>query len=819
MPGKNFSYRRKSRKRWPIVVLFFGFGLLGRLQGQEILPPIGPYIHLTEEHFRNVPSWNRTNRLVLTPYFYWYDIFTKAHIVDPDGSDALTTHPPTLQGFSYKLPSWHETQLRDMIDAGIDVVLPVYWGEPSARRPGKPIAQQPWSFSGLPPLVQAREKLLQEGLNPPRIGMFYDTSTLRYNRAGKHIDLTTPYGKEWFYESIRDFFSLIPPKHWALIDGRPIIFLYSASFAANYDSSCIAYVKERFAQDFGGRVPFIVREVSWKVPTDKVYAWGGALGLKNLEVASLGPGYNDSAVPGRVPTIVDRENGAFFERNWIRFLRRPKTMVFIETWNEYHEGSNIADCKEYGRQYIQLNRKYVRLFKEGIIPPFPRGRWSDVSTIWVQLGPTNIQHGIQQVESADGVTAPTEKGGRLCRMAVPTVHPARYMYFRIDDSFKWASQMDVEVKVEYFDEKEGAFTLEYDGSDPNAPFDGAYTRAGKTIHYSGSMTWKTAVFRLSKARFENRENAGADFRIAVLHGPLYVSRVEVRRLDLPREAGTTVHGMQLRFSRDSDALWTDSPDRVSFPQTNLVQLKGGLPETMLLWTQSWNASSTLQWVSRLRIRFRPEVPSHISLGGIFLTNLLSPGSVQMEFFSPSSVRLRTLPEGGIRWIPFSWRPNTWYWVRIEWKGGNASDDPSLSFRLWPADQKTAEPSWWTFHEHLPLPSTGTLRLGWLAPPIPSATLESDVLFAVVDSAPFTQIVLPAWHPPWIQFYLDREFSNPIFLRLEGPPDGLLLLQKSEDFSSWQSIGFVSLNSQGWAQLPFSFDEATHAFFYRARLYP
>ena len=57
---------------------------------------------------------------MLTSYFYWYDAKTKEHIIDHDGSDALTDHPPTLDGVSYRNPAWHRRQLEDMVHAGID---------------------------------------------------------------------------------------------------------------------------------------------------------------------------------------------------------------------------------------------------------------------------------------------------------------------------------------------------------------------------------------------------------------------------------------------------------------------------------------------------------------------------------------------------------------------------------------------------------------------------------------------------------------------------------------------------------------------------
>ena len=94
-----------------------------------------------------------------------------------------------------------------MTDAGIDVALMVLWGAPSERSGKTSLA---WSYTGLGPLVQAREELLREGKHPPRIGLFYDTSTLRYNEWDTHVDLTTDYGQRWFYATVRDFFSAIP---------------------------------------------------------------------------------------------------------------------------------------------------------------------------------------------------------------------------------------------------------------------------------------------------------------------------------------------------------------------------------------------------------------------------------------------------------------------------------------------------------------------------------------------------------------------------------------------------------------------------------
>ena len=500
-------------------------------QPPEIPPAFGPHVNLSAQDFQGSQSFTATNRLVATYYFYWYDAPTKEHILDGDGTDALTDHPPTLEDFSYRSVRWHRQQLSDMATAGIDIVLPVFWGAPSEHDPQ---AGFHWSYAGLKALVQAREAMLAAGQQPPRIGLFYDTSTLQNNRWGQHLDLTTDYGRRWFYASIRDFFSLVPPRHWAMVEGRPLVLLYSASFASRHDQSCVDYLRQEFPKEFGGRVPYLVRQNSWNVRADNTCAWGGALGLVNPGVASLGPGYDHSAVPGRTPLIVPREGGQFYERQWLKFLRRPANLVTIETWNEFHEGTDICESKEFGRQYLELTRKYVDLFKRGWVPPWPGGQYAHSNSVAVALGARNEENGLRQVEHEDGQTVAARLAGREARSIQRQPPHGTYVYFVVDDSFKWTNRMDLTLAVDYFDAAAGSFTVEFDGSDPQASFNGAYTSGGRSVAMRGSKTWQTARFPLRDARLLNSQNAGADFRLAVSAPEFSVGRVRLQRSESQR---------------------------------------------------------------------------------------------------------------------------------------------------------------------------------------------------------------------------------------------------------------------------------------------
>ena len=158
------------------TTLFFVLCVGAAGQPRELpAKPAGEFFPLTAADHTKTDSFKRGWPVVGTTYFYWYDVERKAHIVNSDGSDALTTHPADMTGISYKQIAWHKGQLKDMMDAGIDFLMPVYWGVPGKR--------DGWSFVGLPPLIEAHTALEKEGLRPPAIGLFYDMSIRRYFRT------------------------------------------------------------------------------------------------------------------------------------------------------------------------------------------------------------------------------------------------------------------------------------------------------------------------------------------------------------------------------------------------------------------------------------------------------------------------------------------------------------------------------------------------------------------------------------------------------------------------------------------------------------
>jgi hypothetical protein len=302
----------------------------------------------------------------MTYYYYWYDAPSLGHLREEYG---LRHHFPTLPTTSWRSAAWHKQQLADMAYAGIDVVLPVYWGMENAA--------DAWSWQGLGALAEAWRQLAAERAQPPAIGLFLDTAIV----AGR--DLTDAAGRDWFYAQFREYFSRIPREQWATIDGRPLSFLFTSDTTAAMNQTTFDHVYARFEAEFGVR-PYIVREASWDYPilrwergervwdaanpirTDGSYLWGAAMhGYVDYgNVAAVGPGYDDHLVPGRGRgTVVDRLGGRRYQSAFRQAIASGKTLLAIETWNEVHEGSGISETIEFGRQYLDLTRALTAEFK------------------------------------------------------------------------------------------------------------------------------------------------------------------------------------------------------------------------------------------------------------------------------------------------------------------------------------------------------------------------------------------------------------------------------------------------------------------------
>lgn len=449
-------------------------------------------------------SFRGNDRLVMTYLYYWYDA---ASLDEP----ALALRPPTGQPLDWRDQAWHRRQLTDMAEAGIDVALAVYWGD----RPT-------WSTTGLETLVAARQALVDEGAEAPAIGLFLDT-----NLFAEHVsndatlaDWTREPGRQLLAEQITGFFDRVPPCHRALIDGRPLAFIWRPDteddHRLRFDEDTFPWLYARLEERLGSR-PYIVRERTWDVraersdmtlETDDVFEWGAALNGPRFQgrTVALGPGYDDLRLEGRPGYHRDRDDGKTYARDLRTAVLSGSPWVLLETWNELWEGTAIAETEEYGRTYLDITRRYVRLFhqlgndhpRDGVVDLGNRRAdylgW--LTHAWQDLGTWAI--------------ADRRPG------AVPLPEPQEgvgYFHFVLPLRLKAAEAGPVEVIVEYFDDGEGSFLVEYDSDDPGVARGGRFKQTAPVL-FEGTGTWRSHAFVLPDPRFARGQYGGyGDFRI------------------------------------------------------------------------------------------------------------------------------------------------------------------------------------------------------------------------------------------------------------------------------------------------------------------
>lgn len=184
-----------------------------------------------------------------------------------------------------------------------------------------------------------------------------------------------------------------------------------------------------------------------------------------------------------------------------------------------HEGTDICESREYGRQYIHLTAQYAKRFREG---ERLKSSLSGTKQVSATFGMGDAERGLRLHIHEDGPTRTVEVGGSTAVESVPNrFGDWRYLYFDVSDDFFYDDEGALDVEIDYWDEGTGRFTLQYDSMKD------AYVDAGHAA-LGGLNAWKTAKFRLKEPRLTGRENGG-DFRLAHRGGTLRVREVRVIR--------------------------------------------------------------------------------------------------------------------------------------------------------------------------------------------------------------------------------------------------------------------------------------------------
>src|SRR5262249_8731132 len=98
-------------------------------QAPDYLSWADPGLYLTSNGADfSLDSFGASQPLVTTYFFYWFD--TAFLSQQARGFSVYAYQPTDESTMSFFDPGWYHKQFTDMLAAGVDFVLPDYWGEP-----------------------------------------------------------------------------------------------------------------------------------------------------------------------------------------------------------------------------------------------------------------------------------------------------------------------------------------------------------------------------------------------------------------------------------------------------------------------------------------------------------------------------------------------------------------------------------------------------------------------------------------------------------------------------------------------------------------
>lgn len=349
-----------------------------------------------------------TQRLVFAYYHYSYQgdgrkAVPVRDIRDKKGLSVLTDQPWESVGpwMSYDRAQWHKNQFQMMAAGGIDVALTVYRGDQESRAG--------WALKGLDVMSQGLKELRSEGLAPlqkireyPQIALALDLRGLQ-DQYGAPVDLKVLDVQRSLYGMVRDFYLHIPEEFRATIQlptsramepptvvagpgaapaalgntstangAAYIVRLIHDEAVKDADNTFLAYVNRRFAQEFGVRLVWVgtpaLRAKATGMDAAAIYPAATRPATVNsdgwVKIGSFGPGFDNSARAGASSTIRPRENGQQTLFDFKNLINQNVDWVFIDSWNGFGDGTDVAPSLQYGLLYRDLIRAAVLQYKQ-----------------------------------------------------------------------------------------------------------------------------------------------------------------------------------------------------------------------------------------------------------------------------------------------------------------------------------------------------------------------------------------------------------------------------------------------------------------------
>lgn len=309
---------------------------------------------------------SRFERLALANYFVWYDGGNW-------GGCNIANGDQPVQPYSSDDPNALARHLRMALDSGLDGFT-VQWYAPGERTDRNVAAlldkSQGANFRSA--VVFARH--FWPGSPAP--SQQNVAESLRYvaDRYGKHNNYLRLDGKPVIIFADMERVPLAagqtPQQAWAAIRNLADPHRQMWWIAEGLDASYLDTFDGLFVYKFSHAAypNDYVKASRWAA---NARAWEGRTGLPKLWMATISPGWDDRRAGCRpdvrvpsAPHRVERAGGAFYRATFESALASNPDWLWINSFNEWVEGTYIEPGAQYGDTYMQITRELIQRFKQ-----------------------------------------------------------------------------------------------------------------------------------------------------------------------------------------------------------------------------------------------------------------------------------------------------------------------------------------------------------------------------------------------------------------------------------------------------------------------
>jgi len=321
-----------------------------------------PWFSLQEKKMAN------SKKTVVAFYYDWYGNpeisgswahWNECHYTTRDPSnvdergyaDLGATHNPTLGAYDSLDSKVVESHIELAEDIGLDAFAVTWWGQNDQRF----------------------EKILNRAdSSTVKIALYWETLTQPEGGIDAAID-----DLMWVVDNYTN-----KPGYWK-IDGRPVIYVYRRTLkqipywsdwqqvlnhARNkFDVFFIADISAiESMQIFDGY--HITTSVLQVLIDDDVKTFHQAMqntcaAFGKLYAAPVIPGFDNSRVHEKGRLVADRKNGKLYNEQWQAAISCQPAQIMINSFNEWHEGSEIEPSLELGDEYLKVTKNWIEKYK------------------------------------------------------------------------------------------------------------------------------------------------------------------------------------------------------------------------------------------------------------------------------------------------------------------------------------------------------------------------------------------------------------------------------------------------------------------------